>query len=552
MTIPLSMKAVPTEHPEGERAYPGRPAASVSRHVGWLSGAAVVAAFLFQGLGVSLAAVNNRYQLNTDAVAYLQIASYYATRNYELALSGYWGPLLSWLLAPLLALGMNPLTAGRLLMGLSAFVFSTGCWAVLRAMQLHPVVLVVGLWLAVARSVEWSAILITPDLLLAGLVTWAVALLLKPTWLERKSTQIFAGLLFGVAFYAKAIGLPMGVLLVVCFVGLYSWCRPGNLAVLCRAGVVSLLVLACLAAPWIVLLSTKYHRLLFSTSAIINHALLHPEPGSTEYPTLAIGPPEPGRISRWEDPLPEQYRTWSPLENQRYFLHQFKMVYKNGKSLVGNLNSMDYLQVGLGGLVATFLLFWCSRQQAEAERWRWTPFPVLCNVLFYLPVHADEERFLYPSYPFLFVAALGLIRFPLKELSRRMWVWGTVIVVFSFVLPALRGLDILLPYSATKPIPSYYTLAEQMRGARISGSIVGDSPHCRFLAFLLQQPCYGSSTDPDELLHASARLIVVDRDSPQAQRFQQERTLTDLDPLLFEDPEEARRCDLKVFERSAL
>ncbi|HAV63065.1 MAG TPA: hypothetical protein DCY13_11965, partial [Verrucomicrobiales bacterium] len=34
----------------------------------------------------------NRFVLNTDAVAYLRLAEYYATGRTELMISGYWGP----------------------------------------------------------------------------------------------------------------------------------------------------------------------------------------------------------------------------------------------------------------------------------------------------------------------------------------------------------------------------------------------------------------------------------------------------------------------------
>src|SRR5262245_33141886 len=42
----------------------------------------------------------NRDQINSDAVAYIRIAQYYLHLQTDLMVSGYWGPLLSWLIVP--------------------------------------------------------------------------------------------------------------------------------------------------------------------------------------------------------------------------------------------------------------------------------------------------------------------------------------------------------------------------------------------------------------------------------------------------------------------
>ena len=49
--------------------------------------------------------LNSLSRLNTDAIAYMRIAEYWAAGNFELAVTGYWGPLLSLLMVPFLYLG---------------------------------------------------------------------------------------------------------------------------------------------------------------------------------------------------------------------------------------------------------------------------------------------------------------------------------------------------------------------------------------------------------------------------------------------------------------
>src|ERR1700757_2469317 len=55
--------------------------------------------------GLALLGVYFRNALNTDAVPSLRIANYYAVAKLDLAVSGYWAPFLSWLMAPLLKAG---------------------------------------------------------------------------------------------------------------------------------------------------------------------------------------------------------------------------------------------------------------------------------------------------------------------------------------------------------------------------------------------------------------------------------------------------------------
>ena len=92
--------------------------------------------FVCQVTLLCLAGWQNDYMLNTDGVAYLRIASYYAHGQTHLMISGYWGPLISWLMAPLVALGVPPLATGRVVMGLSAVVFWFGCVSVFRGFRI--------------------------------------------------------------------------------------------------------------------------------------------------------------------------------------------------------------------------------------------------------------------------------------------------------------------------------------------------------------------------------------------------------------------------------
>src|SRR5574342_825911 len=81
--------------------------------------AGIAVAIVYQLVLLILAGWKDRYVLNPDGVCYIRLASYYASGQFHLAVSGYWGPMLSWLIAPLLGAVENPLYAARMVMGLS-------------------------------------------------------------------------------------------------------------------------------------------------------------------------------------------------------------------------------------------------------------------------------------------------------------------------------------------------------------------------------------------------------------------------------------------------
>ena len=114
--------------------------------------------FAVQAVLLVVAAVRNVHQLNPDAVAYMRIAGYYAGGQWDLAVTGYWGPLLSWLMVPLLKAGMAPLVAARVVMALSGVVFLCGAVAVFRSFRLPRLALVTGAWIAAGWSVFWSVL----------------------------------------------------------------------------------------------------------------------------------------------------------------------------------------------------------------------------------------------------------------------------------------------------------------------------------------------------------------------------------------------------------
>src|SRR5205809_2787554 len=194
----------------------------------------VPAVFVFQIIALAAAGWINRQALNPDGVAYMRIASYYAAGRMDLAITGYWGPLLSWLLVPGLKAGITAVVAARIVMALSAVYFLWACWRVFVRLGLQGKPLNWGLGSVAAVSVFWSVENITPDLLLGALVGHAFSGMTMARWLERPAAAWKSGLLWGLAYLAKGVGFPVA-LMICAGMGALWWSRlPGSRAHLTR------------------------------------------------------------------------------------------------------------------------------------------------------------------------------------------------------------------------------------------------------------------------------------------------------------------------------
>lgn len=505
-----------------------------------------------------------RHALNADAVAYLRLASYYAQGKWGLAVSGYWGPLASWLMAPLLKAGLPPLVVARGFMIFSALVFWGGCLAVFQAFRLPRKWVRTGAALAAAAGLYWSVQFITPDLLLSGLIGMAFSQTCRAPGFGSRGASAFAGILWGLAYLAKAVALPLAVLTIASL----AWQAPkdraqrrgavwGNLGVLA-------LCFGLLAGPWVLTLSLKYRKLTFSTTPAISHTLTGP-PDAPRYHPFArtLGPPEPGRITSWEEPSQMAYNYWSPLESRAYAWHQLKVLLRNSSTCIALLTSLNF----------SWLLLLVAWPLERLRRGAWSPtcgaagrallVPALL-LLLYLPCYVTitEQRFFYPAFPFLFAALALWALAPAEGAAARLetaeprreragW-WLTVaggvapLLAAAFVIgsrPMLAG-----NYAAD--------LAHRIQQARLAGPVAGSAmlPGGRtglYLAFLLDQPWYGDKpgATASEFYTSGARLVVARRGSVLDDALAQAPEFADLDGRLFSGAAAAERFPVRVYGR---
>jgi hypothetical protein len=480
----------------------------------------------------------NRYQTTNDAIGYVRAAEYLAAGDWRLVVSGYWSPLVSWLMAPALAAGLPALVAMRLAAGVSAVVFWVGCVRVLQAFRLEGPPLLAGIWIAGLMGVAHGSRLFGADLLVAGCICLACSALLDERWATERRRAVIAGVLWGVAYHAKAVALPLAVLIVP-GMGLCWWIggrRPGR--AVARAVGTTLAVCALVVLPWVVTLSLKYGKPTYATVPRIAHAIMGKRSIHPSFSTLHQ--PDPGRIASWEDPTFMPYQYWSPLESRGNFVHQLKIIRANVGRVLVAIRAFDRLDLGLLGCLAALVGSWRITGATPAPRRRWAVLPVLVIFGLTLPVYAGRLRYYYAVLPFLWLLAWDAWE-RLAGHLRLGTAWRRAalgVLSFSFLVPIAITLSLAVRKPGTQALQPQI-LAARLAKAGKGGPVAGQEG--LWVAYFLKTPFYGQDlkATAEEYLASGARLVLAPRGKPLAAALGLHPQARDLDPVLFGSAAEA-------------
>lgn len=300
-----------------------------------------------------------RYNLTPDATAYIGLARNIARGDFAHAFNGHWSPLLSWLLAPLLATGLEPFIAFRLLMlVLGAYAILAGARLV-RCFDLQPATAALALAVLAVMALSFALLLCTPDLLLAALLVHYLGIVLDPRRAERPWAGAAAGIVGGFAYLAKSYGLPF---FAVHFTVVSAWRWFAARGARRRAVAYALagyLAFAAIAAPWAAVLSARYGHFTTGTAARYNISLVSPT-GRCIQPMANLGflpPPDDTALSVWQDPSVMPVFDWNPFGSRADVLYLAGRVALNTLSFLRTATkwSVFALPVLVGYLVLAVL-----------------------------------------------------------------------------------------------------------------------------------------------------------------------------------------------------
>lgn len=344
-----------------------------------------------------------------DGYAYLEIARKYASGQF--VVRGTWSPLISWLVAGPVALGADPEMAARWL----AIASGAAC-----TLLIYPLAGNLGLnrtfRLAAAGAMALLALRhgfwpLGPDLLSAAILLGYFTLV-SGRWPEDHPAQagMLAGLLGGLAYFARAFNLPFITAHLILSGGLAVWQGRRRKPAL-TFSLIALAVMLLVAAPWIGLLAARYDRFVISTATIYHQSRFGP--GNTSFQQLCRLTlcPEPNDILfTWEDPdlsvlLPYE---WSMFDSVAAFGLKIwhlsdSMAAWWRNTLVANVGLLPLL--AWPGAALLSLLRWPRRE--VRGRLIWLALSAVLYVGGYLfGLSNSEFRYYYGILPLLMVGVL--------------------------------------------------------------------------------------------------------------------------------------------------
>jgi hypothetical protein len=525
--------------------------------------ASLVAAYLVQIALLAKSVWLFREQINPDAVAYIRIAQYTLNGQTDLMVSGTWGPLLSWLIVPWLLVFDDPLLAAHAAVAVSAVVFLFGCFCVLRTVRLPGTAIIIGTWITAFLSVAWSGIVITPDLLMAGLFCFGTSLVLSDKWVSNLRTALSAGIVLGAAYLAKAVALPVSALMIIALAGTKVAVNPSNLRQTVRATTIMIAGFLIVAGPWIGILSYKYGRPVFSTVGPISHAIVGPPDMPRGFPDKReFYKPEIGRITTLEDRTKLPFNYWSPLDSVNYAVHEARLIHRNAHTIVRYLKAFDWLGLGLISVIFGYLLATPWKKSLQEEPWRLAFIPIAALALIYLPVYAGADyaidvRYYWVTVPFLIAASFGFaIHVTGATFKHGAFQRGLALALVTLSL-IIGNEDVFLQaFSRSESANSDYraatTLANKLRAAGLIGSVAAVGPlpvDGRYVAFFLNVQSVGHIAkvkNPEEILLSGAALVIVPRGTALAQQLREDQHFASADKRLF-GCDEATKNVVEVF-----
>jgi hypothetical protein len=322
------------------------------------------------------------YGLCPDGISYLSIAQKYLRGDFSNAVNGYWGPLISWLLVPLLFCGLSPLWAIKFLSLLLGLLVIIGVRLLSYRFQITEEIKNILFIALIPIVLDYSLTSINADLLLMCVLVYYLYFMFDPEYSLKSRNGVFCGALGCAMYLAKPYGFSFFILHFSLFNFLHYFNRPtqthrNNTL---RNFFLGAVIFLCISGIWIFMLSHKYKEFTIETTGRFNYAAVGPQYNMfSQIPISRRGffkPPNETAISIWENPSGVKSESWSPLESQDYFRYQLKLTLKN----IHRIAQYMLQKVSLFSAVIIFgYILFCIMpfKRLISENWRFYPLLTL-------------------------------------------------------------------------------------------------------------------------------------------------------------------------------
>ena len=274
-----------------------------------------------------------RFQINPDGVSYISLSLKYIHLDWNNSINGYWGPLFSWLLMPLIILGIKPLLATKILSLIIGYLVFIQSNTLLILFDVDKIFHNYTLPTLAIIIIYFSLITISPDLLFVLLILIYLNIILRGNYFINKRLGYLCGTIGGLLYLTKSYGFPFFLCHYFIF-NLYSYLSKMKYRkIIIYNFSKGLFIFILISSVWVALISCKYGYLTIGTAAKYNNFLII----ENVYPNLhhpmhyigLLSPPNETAISIWEDIGVINWETWSLFDSLELFKHQISIILQN-------------------------------------------------------------------------------------------------------------------------------------------------------------------------------------------------------------------------------
>ncbi|MEO8762972.1 MAG: hypothetical protein ABI416_01735 [Ginsengibacter sp.] len=381
----------------------------------------------------------NRFNIDSDGIAYIQEARQYAWGNYFTALNGCWSPLLSWMLIPFIKAGCDPVVCCKYINGFigacSLFSFYALSQKFYIKQWLKPVIP-----LAFAIFTLSSAFkLLGPDGLQTFLLSLYLNLIFSRRFIYSRPKLLLCGLLGALCYYAKSYNFFFFIIHIS--IVIFLLCRKARRENFFKfyLSKITMVFIAFVifSAPYIILLTNKYQQFTISsaTSITVNKSL---EPFFTDGRKLVVAPANPQALAIADDPTYFQQHYITPFTSANYFFKQVKITIWNIFDYTRLLNEISIFAITI---LLAFSIYLYHRSGMN-----WQPnevFLLITAILYpsgYLLIALEWRYIWLIPVVLLLMAAILVSKISIPPQQKNLWRFVTVIAIFSFFVKPIREL----------------------------------------------------------------------------------------------------------------
>jgi 4-amino-4-deoxy-L-arabinose transferase-like glycosyltransferase len=382
-----------------------------------------------------------RYWINPDATSYISIAMKYLRGDVWQAVNGLWGPLLSWLLMPFMALGASPALGAKAL-SLCIGVFAiTSIYCLSRRFEISDSQRLLLLLFLLPMFLFFTLFDFTPDLLLASFLAFYLYALLDRDYPRSERQGVTCGIFATLAYLSKAYAMPFFIVhFALCNALVYIKGGHQTRRLVLRSCLLGYAVFLAISGIWVGCMSAKYGRLTFGSAGKYNYERMgFAEKGLPEISKRFLVPPNETATHAWEDPVYIHLRSWSPLQSMQAFKYQIDMVRKTAVLSIAAYNWFSIFSIAILALVLVNL---CTKAGESIVAQRTDLFSMLTIGIYncgFLPLGILQERYMLISAFLLVLLGTQLIAVGQrgKHLSEKRKISILMLFLVSFsVMPA--------------------------------------------------------------------------------------------------------------------